>query len=107
MLLDPKLQDDMLVITLAGPRLDQEVAEDFHAVMEKIIAEGVRDILLDLSRVEFMDAAGLGSVVRLNKMVGRAGSLELTGVTGKVEKVMRLTRMNRVLTIRDGLAEAV
>ncbi|MEM7176396.1 MAG: STAS domain-containing protein [Pseudomonadota bacterium] len=107
MLLNPKMQDGQLVVTVEGPRLDHKVAGEFQSAMEKIIATGATDIRLDLSRVEFMDAAGLGCVVKLNKLIGRAGTLELTGVTGKVDKVMRLTRMNRVFTIRDSTVGAV
>ncbi|MBY8975507.1 STAS domain-containing protein [Rhodobacteraceae bacterium NNCM2] len=99
--LEKSKTDGFLIVTPPGPRLDAAVATDFRSSMAEIIAAGEHRIQLDLSRVEFIDSAGLGSIIKVLKMIDRAGELELTGVKGVVYKVLKLTRMNRIFTIRE------
>lgn len=92
---------DMLSIRVDVPRLDAAVAEEFRSQMTEIVESGERHLLLDLDRVEHIDSAGLGAVAGLLKQVGRAGTVELTGVKGPVLKVFKLTRMSRLMTINE------
>lgn len=56
-------------------------------------------VLLDLSEVEFLDSSGLGAVVAARKQLGTDRTLALAGLQPAVEKVMRLTHMDRVFPI--------
>ena len=56
-------------------------------------------VILDLSHVEFLDSSGLGAVVGSMKQLGRARKLDLAALTPTVEKVFRITRMDRVFRI--------
>jgi anti-sigma B factor antagonist len=64
------------------------------------------ELVLDLSRVTLLAAAGLALIIRaLHNETGIHGRLHLTGVTGNrpVERVLRLTRLTSVLDIHDDL----
>jgi anti-sigma B factor antagonist len=56
-------------------------------------------VLLDLSEVEFLDSSGLGAVVAARKLLGQNHHLALAGLQPAVEKVLRLTHMDRVFPI--------
>jgi anti-sigma B factor antagonist len=65
------------------------------------------DLVLDLSRVTLLAAAGLALIIRaLNNETGIHGRLHLTGVFGNrpVERVLRLTRLMSVLDVHDDLS---
>ena len=63
--------------------------------------QGKTRVVLDLSKVEFMDSSGLGAVVGSMKQLGRDRQLDLAGLTPTVDKVFRITRMDRVFRIYD------
>ena len=94
------------VVTVPGPRLDAAVAESFKAELCRLIDGGVRSFALDVSRIEFMDSSGLGAIVACFKHLGTNGSMALAQPQEQVMKVLRLTRMNKVFTIRDAAATA-
>ena len=95
---------DMIVVDVAVTRLDAGVAEEFRTALTRLVEEGERHFTLRMDAVEHIDSAGLNAVMGLNKQVGRAGSVELTGVKGAVLKVMKLTRVSQILTINEQAA---
>ena len=90
---------DVLVVTVLDSRIDAAVAVRFkNRMMELASTPSVR-VVLDLSHVEFLDSSGLGAVVGSMKQLGRARKLDLAGLTPTVEKVFRITRMDRVFRV--------
>ena len=67
--------------------------------MREIAAGAPERVILDLSRVEFLDSSGLGAVIAVMKMLGPDRRLELAALGPAVERVVRLTRMDTVFTI--------
>lgn len=101
------------VVTVDEARLDAAVAIQFKDSMRKLTESGPGRVVLDLSRVTFLDSSGLGAVVGALKQAGPARSVELAGLTATVAKVFHLTRMDTVFTIhpdinaaKAGLADA-
>lgn len=88
-----------LVVHVAEARIDAAVAIRFKDAMREIVAQPSERVLLDLSQVVFLDSSGLGAVVAVMKMLAPDRPLELAGLAPTVEKVFRLTRMDRVFTI--------
>ena len=74
-------------------------------LVDRLLADGRRSLTVDLSRVTFMDAAGLGALVRLQKRTRLAGGVAefLLGET-QPTRLLRITGMDRVLTFVPGQA---
>ena len=102
---------DMLVVRVMEDRIDAAVAIQFKDRMRVLVDSAAPRVLLDLSRVVFLDSSGLGAVVAVMKLLGPGRKLELACLTPTVEKVFRLTRMDSVFTLHaavpDGLRNAV
>jgi anti-sigma B factor antagonist len=97
-------------LKLEGARLDAAHAIQFKEGVRAITDEGAEYILLDMTKVEFMDSSGLGALVSVMKYMGAEKKFEITGLTPMVEKVFKLTRMDEVFrvhrTAEDALKEA-
>ncbi|MEM1161753.1 MAG: STAS domain-containing protein [Pseudomonadota bacterium] len=93
--------DGYSIVDVEGPRLDAAHADGFKADLKELIDAGNHRIMLDFSKVQFMDSSGLGAVVGCMKYLGSTGTLEIAGPTPPVQKVLKLTRMNKVFTIHD------
>ncbi|MGQ0566283.1 MAG: STAS domain-containing protein [Gemmobacter sp.] len=92
-------QDDMLIVSAMGDRIDAAGAIQFKDRMRALVQHPAPRVLLDLSRVKFLDSSGLGAVVAVMKLLGPDRRLELAGLTPTVQKVFRLTRMDSVFVI--------
>lgn len=97
---------DTSVVTLRDSRLDAAQAVRFKEAVREVTDKGAERVILDLSNVAFMDSSGLGAVVNMLKVMGAGKQLELAGLTPTVAKVFALTRMDRVFTIHDSVADA-
>ena len=88
-----------LVDTLQDRRIDAAVAIRFKDKMQDLTQHSAKRVILDLGQVEFLDSSGLGAVVGSMKYLGRERQLDLAGLTPTVEKVFRITPMDRVFGI--------
>ena len=94
---------DLLIVRAMEDRIDAAVAIQFKERMRVVLCDMSSRVVLDMSRVSFLDSSGLGAVVAVMKLLGPERRLELAGLTATVRKVFRLTRMDEVFTIHDGV----
>jgi anti-sigma B factor antagonist len=107
MILESKIVNEVTFIKLVADRLDAARAVDFKEKMAVLINQGTNQVVLDLSAVKFMDSTGLGSLVSVLKLLGGKRDLILCGVTGMLQDLFKLTRMDRVFVIVDTEEDAV
>jgi len=95
------------IVHVGETRIDASVAIQFKDMFRDLAGDQQGDVILDLSKVEFLDSSGLGAVVAARKLLGGDRKLALSGLTPTVDKVMTLTRMNTVFPIHADLASAL
>jgi anti-sigma B factor antagonist len=100
-------QGEILIITALHDRIDAVCAIQFKDRMRELTQNPASRVILDLSRVNFLDSSGLGAVVAAMKSIAPERKLELSGLTATVQKVFRLTRMDSIFTIHAQLPEAL
>jgi anti-sigma B factor antagonist len=98
--------DDFTLVTVAAERIDAASAIRFKDRMRELTDGGTGRVVLDMKRVDFIDSSGLGAIVSAMKVLGPDRRLELAGLTPKVMKVFRLTRMDGVFTLHSDMAAA-
>jgi anti-anti-sigma factor len=95
------LRDDGDRTTLSlGGELDLSSGELLAAVLSNHLAMGDRWMRLDMSRVTFLDCAGLRTLVYAhNQFLGSGGSLVLTGVGPRIVRLLRLSHLDEALRV--------
>ena len=88
-------------------RLDSAVAPEFRTFVSDLSTEQKKQILLDLSNVEFMDSSGLGAVVGCYKLTKSVGGLLVCNVQQQVKDIFRLTHMDRIFEVNDSFETCV
>lgn len=77
----------------------EEVA-DFRVKINKLIEQGQKNFIFNFSECNFIDSTGLGALVSIyKKCVERGGSIKLKSLKPEVEKLFKLTRLDRVFEI--------
>ena len=99
MQLQTQTRPKVLSVLVMNDRIDAASAIQFKEQMRDLTQNANQRIVLDLSRVMFLDSSGLGAIVAVKKLLAPDRVLELSGLTTTVEKVFRLTRMDSIFTI--------
>jgi anti-sigma B factor antagonist len=95
------------VIHVDEDRIDASVAIAFKDRFRSLLDSSTDPVVLDLSKVDFLDSSGLGAVVAVRKLLGDDRRLDLSGLRPAVDKVMNLTRMNTVFAIHASVDDAL
>lgn len=99
-------QEDLSIVKIDESRLDALIAPEFKKNMEKLISEGNTHIILDISDLSFMDSSSLGAMVAVLKLTGSQGKMIISGASGSVMDLFKLTRMDRVFTLVNNIEQA-
>ena len=95
------------VVRITG-RLDFTSAPEARDQFATAIAAGQRKLIVDLSKVGFVDSAGLGSLIggmRVARLAG--GDLRIANPSEQVTMLLSLTSLDQVLTIHPSIDEAL
>ena len=91
---------DGSLVALSG-RLDVHAAADVRNALAAAVDVGEGELILDLARLEAVDATGLGVLVGAHRRAQRAGrTLVLKDVPAGVGRLLLVTRLDRVLQTR-------
>jgi anti-sigma B factor antagonist len=97
------------VILRVGGEVDLATSPQLHAKLVDLVEVGeAGSVVVDLTPVAFMDSTGLGVLLAAHKRArANGGRVLLVCPGGPVLRVLRLTGMDKVITIHGSLAEAV
>jgi anti-sigma B factor antagonist len=102
-----KLVKDVAVATILVEDLDASNVGDFRRDIAPVLEAHPR-LVLDLSRLRFVDSSGLGAFIScLRKLNAVGGDLKLCCMSKPVRGVFELVRMHRVFDILDTSEDAV
>ena len=84
-------------------RLDVETAPKLRLTLLESRNQGVKDFLLEMSGIDFMDSAGLAAIVSgLKQSKTEGGSLQIEKPSEAVRRVLELTLLDKVIGIVEG-----
>jgi anti-sigma B factor antagonist len=90
--------DGRVVVWVSGD-LDLSTRDSFVDTVREVLAGGEPTaVIIDLSGVRFLDAVGIGGLLRARSLALTSGvTMEVRGPKGMVETVLRITRADEVL----------
>ena len=98
---------DAVVVTVPVDELDASNASELKHDIAPVL-QSTTKLVLDLSRVRFMDSSGLGAMLScLRLLSARKGELKLCGMSKQVRGAFELVRLHRIFEIYPSRAEAV
>jgi anti-sigma B factor antagonist len=96
-----------IVLEVLENRLGADKAVAFKDAVGRHLAADPVSLVLDLSKVEFIDSSGLGAILSILKRMPKGCELVLCGTTDPVTSMFKLTRLDRVFTMKKTVDEAV
>ena len=94
-----------LILHVAG-ELDVATAPRFRARLDRALDAGVREIVIDLSRVTFVDSIALAAVMAARQRLMPDGRLALVACTPFVRLILEASGLDGVLDVFPDCASA-
>src|SRR5436190_17877743 len=110
MILDVKtrqVEPDIHVVELIGSLRIGHSLSFIETDMRRLIREGARKIIIDVSQLEYTDSAGIGIFIGVNGAMEQAGGLvRIAGAHGMVAKSFTVVHIDRVMLMDDNVESA-
>jgi anti-anti-sigma factor len=102
-----EIKDNYQLFRLTG-LLDAFSEPTFRKVMEKCVEEGPKNLILDLSKIDFVDSSGLGALVQLVKKAQsvEGGTVQIV-TNARVTQTVKLVRLEQFLSLQPSIEAAV
>ena len=101
-------QEKYSLLRLHEEKLDSTVAPNLKSEMITLHAEGVQNLILDLSEVKYTDSSGLSALLVGNRIVGEDGGIfVLAALSDHTMKLIKISQLDSVLTILPSVEEAI
>nr|WP_071880532.1 STAS domain-containing protein [Synechococcus sp. PCC 6312] len=101
-----EIRDNLQLFRLTG-LIDAFSEPAFRKVLTKCIEEGPQHLILDLSKIEFIDSSGLGVLVQLAKKVQDGGGTLQIVSNPRVTQTVKLVRLEKFLSLQPDLSTAL
>lgn len=87
--------------------MDVYTCSVLREAINKAVDDGNYCIAVDVQAVEFMDSSGLGVIVGAHKRLkGHDGALALVSPNKQMRRILNLTGLDQILTVRQSVGEA-
>lgn len=100
--------DKYSVVKVKADKLDSSISASLKAEFLVLNAEGLKNIILDLSGTTYCDSSGLSAILIGNRLCRNLdGTFIVTGLQAPVSKLMTISQLDTVLHIVPTLDESV
>ena len=97
------LKDGVLTAVLSG-EIDHHAAREIRTEIDETASRvKPKKLIFDFSAVQFMDSSGIGLIMGRCKLLQMwGGSVVISGLQPKIEKIVSLAGLNQLCTISKG-----
>ena len=100
--------NNVSIVRIGETRIMYPLLQEFSAAVTGLLAGGDRHVLIDLSKVTYVDSATIGCLMDLYRQTTAAGGqLRLAGVQKRVETMLTMTGAHNFLKMFPDEASAV
>jgi anti-sigma B factor antagonist len=91
---------DVKVVRVKEPKLTYPILSSFFTSVQKLVEEGTRKIVIDLGNVSYIDSASIGCLMDIHRLMReKEGVVKLSGLQGRVETMISMTGVHKIVDI--------
>ena len=103
-----RVSDGVTILALDGKLIVGEATAALKEQIKTLANEGVRQLILDLEKVDYIDSSGLGTLVySFSTFRKQGGVLKLLNLSRRNIELMLLTKLETVFEVFDNEQSAV
>jgi len=92
---------DVRIVRVNEAKLTYPVLTSFFTQVRQIVEDGALQLTIDLEAVSYIDSASIGCLMDIRRLLqDRAGALKLAGLQPRVETMLNLAGVLRVVEVQ-------
>jgi anti-anti-sigma factor len=96
-----------VIVRVGEAKLTYQILSTFADAVTKLLAAGEKRVIIDLSRVVYVDSATIGCLMDLYRQAGKlGGAIKLAGVQKRVETMLTMTGAHNFIELHADEAGA-
>jgi anti-anti-sigma factor len=103
MLLDiteKRIEPDITLLELSGKLALGRESQRIESMVEEMTKKGATRVIFDMSKVDYIDSAGIGLVALCSgKLKEAGGKLVVVAPEGRVKHLMSMTQVDAIVTV--------
>ncbi len=105
--IDIKNDGDLTIFRLRGS-LDLATSPSVRAALTQAATEGKHELIVDLTKLEFLDSTGLGALIGAHRRaLENGGKIRLAVGEGQIARLLNITGLIRVFPVYTTLEDAL
>jgi anti-anti-sigma factor len=99
---------EVVVFSPAGPLIEGGLNEALHRAVQTELAEGLKWVVVDMSRVPWINSSGVGTLMgcRTESLL-KGGRFALSGANDRIMNLLNSLQLAKVFDCYSGLEDAV
>ena len=99
---------DVRILRVRETKLTYPHLAAFLAEVRRLVEEGTRKLVIDLQQVSYVDSASIGCLMDIRRLLAeQGGQIRLSGLQPRVETMISMTGVHKIIDIHRGEAEAI
>lgn len=108
MKLSDRVENEIVILEPKGKIMGGPDASLLNEKIHEYIENNRKDVVIDLSKVEWMNSTGLGILISgYTRLRNHQGVLKLANVTDKIQSLLTITKLVTVFETFDSVDEAI
>jgi anti-sigma B factor antagonist len=102
------VEPDVTVVEVSGRIALGRECQVVEWTVEELLRSNRKKMVFDLSRLDYVDSTGLGILVMcVGKVDAAGGELRLASLQPRVENLMRISKLHRIMTFYPDVTTAL
>lgn len=102
------IEPDIVLVELSGRIVLGRECQQVERELDELIAGKQKKVVLDLSKLEYVDSTGIGIIVtRCGHMEAAGGEMRIASMQPKVVDLMRTAKLDRIMHFYPTVADAL
>jgi anti-sigma B factor antagonist len=107
-IVEKKHLDNFTILYVEGLIKLGESAEFFSSALENVLKNESTNVIIDFTKIDYIDSTGIGELVGyLGKFTGQNRKLILVNPSERIQKLLKLAKLDAVFKIYSNEEEAV
>ncbi len=103
-----RMSGEIAVLDLSGKIMGGDDFDLFNNTIKSMVAEGQVDIVLNLSKVKWINSTGLGLMVSAyTSLVKQGGRMKIASVSDRIDNILHVTQLELIFETFDKEEDAL
>ena len=100
-------KESYAIFSVLDGKLNSLVAPELKSELSILNNKGIKNVILDLGEVTFVDSSGLSAILVGNRLCSQSGgTLVLCNIADNVDRLIRISQLDSVLDIKPDVQNA-